>query len=177
MHYIASLSIRTHSIVLILVDENMPQVTVLEGAQRWIWHKKLKRTPILYGFWHPYKYLVTNAWRRFHSLFVYFRFGRLGLGTTVGMYPKMRVMGRTIAGILKCTPPFLLHLGRKSNRLQAVADHGPTAKDRLKSVVCKAMVKLLQNWCPLVLYCGFLVRRCNWSKRHPGSAFGAHHVL
>ena len=38
-------------------------------------------------------------------------------------------------------------------------------------------VNLLQNWCPLVLYCGFLVRQCNWSRQHPGSAIDAHHVL
>ena len=68
--------------------------------QQWNWHEKLKRTPVLYGCWHPYKYLVTNVWRRFHSLFVYFRFGRLGVGKTVGLYPKLRIMGRTIAGIL-----------------------------------------------------------------------------
>ena len=49
--------------------------------------------------------------------------------------------------------------------------------DRLKSLVCKAMVYLLQNWCPLVLYCGFLVRQCNWSERHPGSAIDAENVL
>ena len=39
------------------------------------------------------------------------------------------------------------------------------------------MVNLLQNWCPLVLYCGFLVRQCNWAGQHPGSAIDAHHVL
>ena len=38
----------------------------------------------MYGCSHPYKYLVTNVWRRFHLLFVYFHFGRLGVGKTVG---------------------------------------------------------------------------------------------
>ena len=41
----------------------------------------------------------------------------------------MRVMERTIAGILKCAPHFLRRLRRKSNRLQAVADHSATAID------------------------------------------------
>ena len=116
-------------------------------------------------------------WRRFHSLFVYFRFGHLGVGKTVGSYPKLRVRERTIAGILKVAPPFLRQLRWESNRLQAVGDHGGTAIDRLKSEVCKAMVNLLQNWCPLVLYCGFLVRQCNWSARHLGSAIDAQNVL
>ena len=71
----------------------------------------------MYGCWHPYKYLVTNLWRCFHSLFVYFRFGRLAAGKTVGLYPKLRVMERTIAGILKCAPHFLQQLRRKSNSL------------------------------------------------------------
>ena len=131
----------------------------------------------MYGCWHPYKYLVTNVGRRFHSLFVYFRFGRLGVGKTVGSYPKARVMERTITGILKCAPHFLRQLQRKANRLQAVADHGRTAMDGLKSEVCKAMVNLLQNWCPLVLYCGFLVRQCNWSGRQPGTAIDTQNVL
>ena len=86
-------------------------------------------------------------------------------------------MERTIAGILKCALHFLRQLRRKSNRLQAVADHGGTAIDRLKSETCKAMVKLLQNWCPLVLYCGFLVRQCNWFWGQTGTAIDAQNVL
>ena len=148
-----------------------------DRTQRWNWHEKLQRTPVLYGCWHPYKYLLTNAWRRFHSLFVYFYFRRLGVGKTVGLYPKLTGMERTIAGILKGVPHFLRQLRRKSNRPQAVADHGGTAIDRLKSEVCKAMVNLPQNWCPLVLYCGFLVRQCNWSGRQPGTAITAQNVL
>ena len=69
----------------------------------------------------------------------------------------MRVMARTIAGILKCVPHLLRQLRLSLNRVQAAADHGGTAMDRLKSVVCNAMVNLLQNWCPLVLYFAFLV--------------------
>ena len=86
-------------------------------------------------------------------------------------------MERTIAGVLKCAPNFLRQLRRKANRLQAVADHGGTAIDRLKSEVCKAMVNLLQNWCWPLLYCGFLVRQWNWSGRQPGTAIDAPNVL
>ena len=89
----------------------------------------------------------------------------------------MRVMERTIASVLKCAPHFLRQLRRKLNGLKAVADHGGTAMDRLKSVVCNAMVNLLQNWCPLVLYCGFLVRQCTCDGRHQGSAMDGNHVL
>ena len=98
-------------------------------------------------------------------------------GESVGSYPKFRVMGRTIAGILKGAPHFLRQLRPKSTRLQAFANHGGTAMDRLKSEVCKAMVNLLQNWCPLVLYCESLVRQCNQFGRHPGSAINAQNVL
>ena len=164
-----------------LVDENIHKrclkLLYSDRTQRWNWHEKLKRTPVLYGCWHHYKELVTNIWRRLHSLIVYFRFGRLGVGKTAGSYPKLGVMERTIAGILKCAAHFLRQLRRKANRLQAVADHGGTAIDGLKSEVCKAMVNLLQNWCPLVLYCGFLVRQCNWSGRQPATAIDAQNVL
>ena len=130
----------------IVVDENIQKrclrLLYSDRTQRWNWPEKLKKTPVLYGCWHPYKYLETNVWRRFHSLLVYFRFGRLGVGKTVGSYPKLRVMERTIAGILKGARHSLWQLRRKSNRLQAVADHGGTAMDRLKSKLCKAMVSL-----------------------------------
>ena len=96
------------------------------ATERWNWHKKTNKTAVLYGWWHPNKYVVTKVWRRFHLLFVYFRFGCLGVGETVGSYPKLTVMERTIAGILKCALHFLRQLRRKSNRLQAVAGDGST---------------------------------------------------
>ena len=142
LDYVASLSNHTHPIVPILVDENIHKrcrkLLYSDGTQRWNSHKKLKGTPVLYGCWHPYKYLVTNVWCCFHWLFVYLGFGRLGVRKTVGSYPKLRVMERTIAGILKCVPHFLRQLRRKSNRLQADADPSGTAIDQLKSEVCKS---------------------------------------
>ena len=84
LDYIASLSNHTRPIVPMLVDGIIHQRCLVflycDNMQRWNWHEKLKRTPILYGCWHPYKYLVTNVWRRFHSLFLYFGFRRLGVG-------------------------------------------------------------------------------------------------
>ena len=91
LDYITSLSNHTHRIVPILVDENIHKrclkLLYCDTTQRWNWQKNLKRTPILYGCPHPYKFLVTNVWRHFHSVFVYFRFGRLGVGKTVESYP------------------------------------------------------------------------------------------
>ena len=66
---IASLSNHTHPIVPFLVDDNIHKrsfkLLCRDRTQQWNWHEKIKRTPILYGRWHPYKYLVTNVWRRF----------------------------------------------------------------------------------------------------------------
>ena len=121
LDYIALLSNHTHPIVPILVDENIHKrclkLLYSHRTQQWNWHEKLKRTPVLYCSWHPYKYLVTNVWRPLHWLFVYFRFGRLGVGKTVGSYPKLRVAERTIAVILKGAPHFLWELRRKIEQL------------------------------------------------------------
>ena len=38
-------------------------------------------------------------------------------------------------------------------------------------------MNLLQNWCPLVLYCGFVVRQNNWCGGHPESAIDAQNDL
>ena len=79
LDYIASLSNHTHPIVPILIDENIHKrclkLVYCDKTQRWNWHEKLKKTAVLYGCRHPYKYLVTNVWQHFHSLFVYFHFG------------------------------------------------------------------------------------------------------
>ena len=143
LDYIASLSNHTHPSMPILGDENIHKrclkLLYSDRTQRWNWREKLKRTPVLYDCWHPYKYLVTNVWRRSHSLFVYFPFVRLAVGKTVGSYPKLRVRERTIASILKGAPHFLRQLRRKSNRLQAVADHGGT-----RSI--DSRVKYVKQW-------------------------------
>ena len=127
LDYIASLSNHTHPIVPILVDENIHKrclkLLYSDTTQRCNWHETLKKTPVLYGCWHPYEYLVKHVWRRFHSLLVYSRFGRLGVEKTVGSHPKLRVLGRTIPGILTCAPHILRQLRQKSSRLQAAADH------------------------------------------------------
>ena len=47
---------------------------------------------------------------------MYFLFGRFEVGKTVGSYPKVRVMERNIAGILRGAPHFLRWLRRKLNR-------------------------------------------------------------
>ena len=56
---IALLSNHKHPIVPILVDENIHKrclkLLYSDRMQRWNWHEKLKRTPVLYGCWHPYK--------------------------------------------------------------------------------------------------------------------------
>ena len=117
LDYIASLWNHRHPIVPILVDGNIhkecAKLFYCGRTQRWNWQEKLKTGPVFYGCWYPYKYLVTNVWRCLDLLFMYFRFGCLGAENTVGSYPKLRVMERTIAGILKCAPHFLRQLRRK----------------------------------------------------------------
>ena len=65
------------------------------------------------------------------------------------------------------------------HRGDARGNQGAPLHDRvhLPTYIPKAMMNLLQNWCPLVLYCGFLVKQCNWSGGHLVSAIDAHHVL
>ena len=74
LDYIASLCKHTHPIVPILVAESIHKrclkLLYCDITQLWNSHQNLQKTPVLYGCWHPYKYLVTNVWRHFHSLFV-----------------------------------------------------------------------------------------------------------
>ena len=57
--YIASLWNHGHPIVPILIDEKIHKgclkLLYCDQTHCWNWHQKLKRPPILYGRWHPYK--------------------------------------------------------------------------------------------------------------------------
>ena len=98
LDYIASLSNHTHPIVPILVDENIHKrclkLLYCDTTQRCNWHETLKKTPVLYGCWHPYKHLVKNVWRRFHSLLVYSCFGCLGVVKNGRVSPEAESPGK-----------------------------------------------------------------------------------
>ena len=87
LDYIASLSNHTHPIVPILVDEIIHKrclkLLYSDRTQRWIWNKKLKRTPVLYSCWHPYKYRIWLLILLMYRVIQSRRLDRSSLGCTM----------------------------------------------------------------------------------------------
>ena len=56
----------------LLVDENIAyriqKLCYAEPMQRWDVRGALQQLPVLYGVWHPYKYVLTLVHRRFAFL-------------------------------------------------------------------------------------------------------------
>ena len=121
----------------------------------------LRSHPILYGFWHAYEFCVTQKFCSFWPIMTFFRKGLLRSGDTVPCFPKLITMEITIGALLLGMGPHIRTLNRKCHSLGLA--HPANRRSRLRYAVCKAMQSLLTHYCPMLLYLGHLVRKCNWA--------------
>ena len=73
--------------------------------------------PILYGFWHAYKFGVTQTFRSFWPIVTFFRKGLLRSGDTVPCFPKLITMEITVGALLLGMGPGIRRLHRKCRSL------------------------------------------------------------
>ena len=121
----------------------------------------LRSHPILYGFWHAYKFCVTQTFRLFWLIVTSFRKGLLRSGDTVPCFPKLITMEITIGALLLGLGPHIRRPDRKCHSLGLARP--ANRRSCLRYAVCKAMQVLLTQYCPILLYLGHLVRQCNWA--------------
>ena len=117
--------------------------------------------PILYGFWHAYKFCVTQPFRTLWPIVTFFRKGLLRSGDTVPCYPRLITMEITVGALLLGMGPHIRRLNRKCHSLGLARP--VNRRGRLRCAVCKAIQVLLTQYCPMLLYLGHLVRQCNWA--------------
>ena len=88
----------------LLVDENIAyriqKLCYAEPMQRWDVRGSLRTTPVLYGVWHPYKYVLTLVHRRFIALFEFLRRGTAPVGQGVNSSPKLRSLEQWLGAML-----------------------------------------------------------------------------
>ena len=123
-----------------------------------VWLFLLSHT-ILYGFWHAYKFCVTQTFRSFWPIVTFFRNSLLRSGDTVPCFPKLITMEITVGALLLSMSPHIRRLNRKCHSLGLARP--ANQQSRLRYAVCKAMQVLLTQYCPMLLYLGNLVRQCN----------------
>ena len=135
----------------------------------------LQYVPVAYGVWHAYKFVVTHTCRVFWPVLTFLQKGLLRPGSTILSYPNMIVMEKTIAALMLATPRILRQYRRRAQAATAISGRDTAHANR--AAVANAVLHLLPEWCPLLLYFGHLVRECNWAGENNGTGSRAQVVL
>ena len=164
LQFTRDLAQHTRPVVPVLCDENIHYriCEMMYGEKTTGWNVRpfLRSHPILYDFWHAYKFCVTQTSRSFWPIVTFFRNDLLHSGDTVPCFPKLITMEITVGALLLGMGPHIRRLNRKCHFLGLTRP--VNRRGRLRYVVCKAMQVLSTQYCPMLLYLGHLVRQCNW---------------
>ena len=179
LHFAKGVAQQTNRVLPLLVDENIHYriLELLYGAknQRRNMRAYLRYVPVVDAVWHTYKFVVTHTFRVFRPIVTYLRKGLLRPGSTILSYPKLIVMEKTIAALMLATPRILRLYRRKAQAAAAISGRDTAHANR--AAVANAVLHLLSEWCPLLLYLGHVVRECNWSGENNGTGSRAQEVL
>ena len=165
LQFTRDLAQHTRPVVPVLCDENIHyricKMMYGEKTTEWNVCQFLRSHPILYGFWHAYKFRLTQRFLSFWPIVTFFRKGLLRSGETVPCFPKLITMEITIGALLLGMGPEVRRVNGKCHALGLVRP--ANRQNHLRYAVCKAMQHLLTQHCPMLLYLGHLVRQCNWA--------------
>ena len=179
LHFAKDTTQQTNRVLPLLVDEKIHYMILklLYGAknQRWNMRGYLRYVPVVYGVWHAYKFVVTHTFWVFWPILTYLRKGLLRPGSTILSYPKLIVMEKCIAALMLATPRIPRPYLGKAQAATAISGRDTAHPNR--AAVANAVLHLLSEWCPLLLYLGHLVRECNWSGENNGTGSRAQEVL
>ena len=146
----------TRPVVPVLCDENIHyricKMMYSEKTTEWNVRQFLRSHPLLYGFWHAYKFCVTQTFRSFWAIWTLFHKGLLPSGETFPCFPKLITMEITIAALLFRMGPHIrtyMHIYRKCRAFQL--SRPANRRNRLRPAVCKAILHLLTQYCPTLL--------------------------
>ena len=95
-------------------------------------------------------------------------------GSTILSYPKLIFVENTIAALMVAIPSILRPYRRKAQAATAISRDTAHAN---RAAVARAVLCLLSEWCPLLLYLGHLVRECNRTGENCGTRSRAEEVL
>ena len=170
---------QTNQVLTLLVDQNIHYriIKFFYGAknQRWNMRAYLRYVPVVYGVWHAYTFVATHTFRVFWPILTYLQKGLLRPGSTMLSYPKEMVTEKTIAALMLATPRILRPYRRRAQAATAISGRDMAHANR--AAVANTVLHLLSEWCPLLLYLGHLVRKCNWSGEHIRTWSRAQEVL
>ena len=163
---------QTRPVVPVFCDENIHYficgMMYAERTTGWNVCPFLRSHPILYGFWHAYKFYLTQTFRLFWPIVTFFPKGLLRSGETIPCYPKLITMEITVRALLL----HMAHIQRFNRKCPSLRLVRPAkCSNRPRCAVCKAMQVLLTQDCPKLLYLGHLVRQCNGAGETANTGF------
>ena len=93
LQFTRALAQHNRPVVPVLCDEKIGYriCMMMYGEKTTAWNVRLflRSHPILYGFWHAYKFCFTQTFRSFWPIVTFFRKGLLRSGDTVPCFPKL----------------------------------------------------------------------------------------
>ena len=175
LQFTRDLAQHTRPGVPVICDENIYYsiFKMMYGKKTMGWNVPLflRSHPILYGFWHGYKFCVTQTFRSFLPIVTFFCKGLLRSSDSVPCFPKLITMERTVGALQPGMGP---HIRRPNRKCHSFGLARPAnRRSRLQYAVCKAMQVLLTQYCPMLLYLGHLIRQCNWARETANTGFFA----
>ena len=82
---------------------------------------------------------------------------------------------KLVTALMLATPRILRPYQRKAQAATAISGRDTAHANR--AAVANAVLHLLSEWCPLLLYLGHVVRECNWSGEINSTGSRAHQAL
>ena len=141
LQFTRDLAQHTRPVVPVFCDENIPYriCKMMYGEKTTGWNVRLflRSHPILYGFWHAYKFCVTKTFRSFWPIVTFFCKGLLRSGDTVHCFPKLITMEITVGTLLLGMGPHIRCLNRKCHSLGLARP--VNRRGHLRYAVCKAI--------------------------------------
>ena len=153
LQFTRDLEQHTRPVVPVLFDENIHYriCKMMYGERTTSWNVRLflRSRPILCGFWHTYKFCVTQTFCSFWPIVTFFCSGLLRSGDTVPCFPKLITMEITVGTLLLGMGP---HIRRPNRKCHSLGLARPVnRRGRLRYAVCKAIQVLLTQYCPMLL--------------------------
>ena len=104
LQFTRDLAQHTRPVVPVLCDENNHYriCKMMYGEKTTGWNVRLflRSHPILYRFWHAYKFCVAQSFRSFWPIVTFFRKGLLRSSDTIPCFPKLITMEITFGALL-----------------------------------------------------------------------------
>ena len=172
-----AMQVHTCRVMPLLVDEN-----ILYKLAKFLYTRTYNlfkvfehyaTVPMLYGCWHPYKYVCTMLHRKFFAILGYLGQQFPIVDEAIMCHPKLVHIEKQFCALMLTTPNVADRIAHKEASIMAF----PEAACKLPLAWLTGLKDLLHCYIPAAFLLSNLVRDCNWDGRPVGTRRAARKVL